>query len=69
MNETLQTVLALLLVLAAAGFLVWRKLRARGRAAVCEDCPAASCANRGDASRYEPQLVSIGEPPRPDSKR
>jgi hypothetical protein len=35
MNETLQTILALGLVAAALGFLVWRWLRRRGRA--CDD--------------------------------
>lgn len=64
MSETLQTVIAGALVLGAAGYLVWRKVRARGKAALCDGCPAASCANRGEATAYESTLVSIGEPAR-----
>jgi hypothetical protein len=38
MNETMQTILALGLVAAALGFLVWRWLRRRGSACDDADC-------------------------------
>lgn len=38
MNETLQTILALGLVLAALGFLLWRGIRKRGSACEDSDC-------------------------------
>lgn len=60
-GDLLQDALVALFVLAAAGFLVWRRVRARRRPTpFCGDCPG--CAT-GPQAPAEPPLVSIGEPP------
>ena len=60
MNALVQNVLVAAIVLGAAGFLVWRRVRAKRRPTpYCADCPG--CAT--DATTpAEPQLLSIGDP-------
>jgi hypothetical protein len=61
-GELLQNAIVVLIVLGAAGFLVWRRVRARRKPTpFCGDCPG--CAT-GPAAPAEPTLVSIGDPPR-----
>lgn len=63
MSALLQNVLVALIVLAAAGYLVARRVRARRRATpLCDDCPG--CASTPPANLGEP-LVGIGEPGTP----
>jgi len=43
MSDTLQTVLVAAIVLAAAAFLVWRRMRRKARPSpLCGDCPACA---------------------------
>ena len=64
MNALLQDALVALVVLAAAGFLVWRRVRRRARpGAFCGECPG--CAT-GPRAPQDPPLLGISEPgPRP----
>jgi len=43
----------------ALAWLIRRRLRARGRGAACDNCPAVAA-----VERRERRLVTIGEPPR-----
>jgi hypothetical protein len=61
-NALVQELLAGLLVLAAVGYLLWRRLRKRDASALCEGCPSASCASRGEPEQVQRELVTIDEP-------
>ena len=57
-NALIQNVLVAVIVLAAAGFLVWQRVRARRKLTpFCGDCPR--CAP-GGATPAGPALVNIG---------
>lgn len=46
-NELLQTIAVAAIVLAAAGFLVWRRVRRKARPSpLCGDCPACATAEK-----------------------
>ena len=62
MSALVQEVLAGLLVLAALAYLVWRRLRKRAASELCEGCPSAGCASRGEPEQVRRELVSIDEP-------
>ena len=62
MNALLQNVAVGAIVLGAAGFLVWRRVRRRARPTpMCGDCP--NCAAESPAPPRS-TLVNIGESPR-----
>jgi hypothetical protein len=59
-NALVQNALVAAIVLGAAGFLVWRRVRARRKLTpYCSDCPG--CATNA-TTPAAPQLVSIGDP-------
>ncbi len=62
MSLLVQELIAGLLVLAAAGYLLWRRLRKRAASELCEGCPSAACGSRGEPDQVQRELVSIDEP-------
>lgn len=61
-GELLQDALVALIVLAAAGFLVWKRVRSKRRATpFCENCPGCGS---GPQAPADPGLVGIDDPAR-----
>jgi hypothetical protein len=63
-NMLWQDIAVAIIVASALGWLVARRLRRRGKAAACENCPSAAPMPAGVRPAPMPEvLLSIGEPP------